>query len=59
MKTARRSAVFVFAVLLHHLEEAVWLPAWSLSAGHRYQPVATPIIAFAAAVLSVLKIALA
>jgi hypothetical protein len=59
MKTSQRSALSVFAVLLHHPEEAVWLPAWSQSAGHGYQPVATPIIAFATAVLSVLKVALA
>jgi hypothetical protein len=59
MSTSRLTALFVIAVLLHNLEEAIWLPAWSQSAGHWHQPVATPVFAFAATILSVLLVSLA
>jgi hypothetical protein len=59
MKTSRLSALFVLAVLLHNLEEAIWLPAWSQSADRWHQPVTAPVFAFAVSVLSVLLVSLA
>jgi hypothetical protein len=58
-QTSRLSALFVVGVLIHNIEELVWLPAWSQSAGQWHQAVATPIFAFAVTVLSVLLISLA
>lgn len=45
-------AVFVLAVLLHNVEEALWLPAWSSSAGRWHAPVSGPEFGFAVSVLS-------
>jgi hypothetical protein len=45
---------FVLAVVLHNLEEAVWLPAWSQDAGLAgwLQPIGAPEFRFAVVVLT-------
>jgi len=52
MPLAALAWLFTVGVLLHNLEEALWLPAWSTRAGRWYRPVAAPVFRFAAAVLS-------
>jgi hypothetical protein len=59
LQTSRLSALFVVGVLLHNLEDLVWLPAWSQSADYWHQPVTTPVFGFAVTVLSVLLASLA
>jgi len=44
--------LFTAGVLLHNLEEALWLPAWSTQAARWYRPVPAPAFRFAAGVLS-------
>jgi hypothetical protein len=43
--------LFVFAVTLHMIEEVIWLPAWSQSAGNWHEPVDRRTFAFATAVM--------
>ena len=45
--------LFPFAVTLHNLEEAIWLPAWLKHAGKWHRAVSPPAFHFAAAVLTV------
>ena len=44
--------LFVLAVAVHNLEEAVWLPAWSQHAGRWHYPVGAPEFRFAVVVLT-------
>lgn len=44
--------LFTFGVLAHNVEEAVWLPAWSLRAGRFHPPVTAPVFRFAVTLLS-------
>jgi hypothetical protein len=48
------SGLFVAAVTAHNLEEAVWLPGWSRSAGKWHASVSAGEFRFAVAVLTVL-----
>lgn len=48
------SWLFAVAVLVHNLEEAVWLPRWSRRAGRWQVPVGPGVFRFAAAVLTVM-----
>ncbi|AJQ96024.1 HXXEE domain-containing protein [Gynuella sunshinyii] len=48
--------LFTFGVLLHNLEEALYLPAWSMQAGRWHVPVAAGQFRFAVTVLSVFLI---
>jgi len=43
--------LFAFAVTVHMIEEVVWLPAWSQSAGKWHEPVERRAFAFATAVM--------
>ena len=47
------ASLFTLGALLHNLEEALYLPAWSKHAGRWYRPVAAPVFRVAAAALSV------
>jgi hypothetical protein len=58
MSLAVLAWLFTLAVLLHNLEEALYLPAWSERAGRWYRPVAASAFRFAAAMLSVLFVLL-
>ncbi len=49
--------LFVIAVAAHNLEEAIWLPAWSRTAGRWHRAVDTTEFRFAVAVLTLLAIA--
>ncbi len=49
--------LFVIAVAAHNLEEAIWLPAWSRTAGRWHRAVGTTEFRFAVAVLTLLAIA--
>lgn len=51
--------LFVLAVGLHNLEEALWLPAWSQRAGRWHFPVGAVEFRFAVAVLTVAAAAVA
>lgn len=51
--------LFTAGVLAHNLEEAIGLPAWSLSASRWYRPVGSSEFRFTAAVLSAALIAVA
>jgi Protein of unknown function with HXXEE motif len=53
------SSLYVGAVLLHNLEEAIWLPGWSLSGGGWHTPVTPAVFGFSVAVLSLLLVFLA
>ncbi len=44
--------IFLLGFTLHNLEEAVWLPRWSTSAGRFYQPVQTDPFFFAVIVIT-------
>lgn len=44
--------LFALAVTLHNLEEALWLPAWSRSAGQWHHPMGVREFRFAVAVLT-------
>lgn len=44
--------LFTAGVLLHNLEEALHLPAWSMQATRWYRPVPAPVFRFAAGALS-------
>ncbi|MEW6263186.1 MAG: HXXEE domain-containing protein [Thermodesulfobacteriota bacterium] len=46
------SWLFALAVTIHNLEEALWLPAWSRSAGPWHHPVGARGFRFAVAVLT-------
>jgi len=46
--------LFAIGVLVHNAEEALLLPAWSLSAGRWHAPVVSGVFRFAVAVLTVL-----
>jgi Protein of unknown function with HXXEE motif len=59
MKLPTLSALFVGAVLLHNLEEAIWLPGWAQSGGGWHQPVTPAVFGFSAVVLSLLLVLLA
>lgn len=59
MRLQSLSALFVGAVLLHNLEEAIWLPGWSPSDGGWHQPVTPVVFGFSVAVLSLLLMLLA
>ncbi len=49
--------LFAVSVTLHNLEEAVWLPAWSQTAGKWHRPVDASAFRFAVAVLTLLAYA--
>jgi len=49
--------LFLLAVTLHNLEEAVWLPDWSQQAGRWHRPVEKIPFRFAVLVLTVLTYA--
>lgn len=51
--------LFTLGVILHNAEEAVFLPAWTSSAGRWHPRVGTREFAFAAAVLSLVAVVLA
>lgn len=59
MKLVAISALFVCAVMLHNLEEAIWLPGWSQSGGAWHQPVTPAVFGFSVVVLSLLLVLLA
>jgi hypothetical protein len=44
--------LFVLAIAIHNLEEAVWLPAWSQQPGRWRRPVGAPEFRFAVMVLT-------
>lgn len=44
--------LFPLAFAIHNVEEALWLPAWSKSAGRFHKPVGTFEFVFAAVVLT-------
>lgn len=46
--------LFPVAITLHNIEEAIWLPAWSKSAGRWHRPVDPSVFRFAVAVLTAL-----
>lgn len=46
--------LFPAVVTLHNLEEAIWLPAWSQTAGRWFSPVAPQAFRFAVAILTIL-----
>jgi hypothetical protein len=48
------SFLFAAAITLHNLEEALWLPGWSQSAGRWHHPVGAREFRFAVGVLTVL-----
>lgn len=52
-------ACFVAGVLLHNLEEAIMLPAWSNRAGRWHRPVGRAEFTFAVSVLSLLLVLVA
>lgn len=52
MSLAVLAWLFTAGVLLHNLEEALWLPAWSTRTARWYRPVPAPVFRFAAGVLS-------
>jgi len=58
MSLALLTWLFTSGALLHNLEEALWLPAWSKRAGRWYRPVAVPVFRFAVVALSVVFVAL-
>jgi len=45
---------FVLAVAIHNTEEAIWLPAWSVTAGRWHRPIGESEFRFAAAALTIL-----
>jgi hypothetical protein len=51
--------LFVAAVAIHNLEEAIWLPAWSQIAGRWHQPVDNAEFRFAVLILTALAAAAA
>jgi hypothetical protein len=51
--------LFPAVVTLHNLEEAIWLPAWSQTAGRLFRPVAPRVFRFAVVFLTVLVYLLA
>lgn len=53
------SWLFALAVTLHNLEEALFLPTWSRSAGRWHHPVGAPEFRFAVAVLTLFAYAAA
>ena len=59
MKLPTLSALFVGGVLLHNLEEAIWLPDWSQAGGAWHQPVTAAVFGFAVSTLSLLLVILA
>jgi hypothetical protein len=50
--------LFPLATLLHNLEEAIWLPAWSQRGSHLHPPVEPFQFRFAVTTLSLLAVAL-
>ena len=50
------ATMFPVAVLLHNLEEAIWLPAWSRNAGKWHRPISSSAFRFAVAVLTILAV---
>jgi len=50
--------VFTLGVLLHNLEEALYLPEWSANAGHWYPPVARKTFRTAIIIFSVIVVVL-
>jgi hypothetical protein len=59
MSLAVLAWLFTLGVVAHNTEEALYLPAWSTTAGRWYAPVGTREFAFAATVLSLVLVALA
>ncbi|OGB14688.1 MAG: hypothetical protein A2W72_07975 [Burkholderiales bacterium RIFCSPLOWO2_12_67_14] len=51
--------LFTLGVIAHNTEEALYLPAWSASAGRWHAPVSTREFVFAVTVLSLVLVALA
>jgi hypothetical protein len=56
MSLATLGWVFTFGVLLHNLEEALYLPAWSSNAGRWYRPVASNTFRTAIIILSMILV---
>ena len=48
--------LFLAAIALHNLEEAIWLPSWSKHAGKWHRPVSPSAFRFAVAVLTLLAL---
>lgn len=46
--------LFPFAISLHNLEEAIWLPGWSKSASQFHKPVEKRVFYFAVGVITIL-----
>lgn len=44
--------LFAIAITIHNLEEAIWLPTWSKSAGRWHHPVESDVFRFAVFVLT-------
>ena len=59
MSLAVLAWLFTLGVVAHNTEEALYLPAWSTTAGRWYAPVGTREFAFAATMLSLVLVALA
>lgn len=59
MSFAEFGWLFAFAVVLHNLEEMIWLPAWTKNVQHWAEPLVPFAFRFAALVLSAFAIGLA
>ena len=59
MSLAVLAWLFTLGVIAHNTEEAMYLPAWSKTAGRWHAPVGTREFVFAVALLSVVLVALA
>lgn len=46
------SWIFAIAITVHNIEEAIWLPQWSLSAGRWHHPVDPKVFRFAVLILT-------
>jgi hypothetical protein len=47
------SWLFAISVTVHNLEEAIWLPKWSVSAGRWHHPVEPAVFRFAVIILTI------
>ena len=59
MSLVALSWLFTFGVVMHNTEEAIFLPAWSKTAGRWHAPVGSREFIFAVTVLSLVLVALA
>lgn len=53
------AVLFAAAITLHNIEEAIWLPGWSKTAGRWHHPIASKTFRFAVTVLTLLSYAFA